>query len=88
MELLVIMHTVNDRIKPPGAYLPKRVLGAGAYSRGGLIREWGLFIQVNSRVGAFFKGISEQIKNIFIYIIFSTNYILCQYRLYYKSCIP
>ena len=48
----------------------------------------GLFIQVNSRVAPyFFSGTSEQIKNIYLYYI-STNYILYQYRLYYKSCIP
>ena len=51
-----------------------------AYSRGGLIRErgifesGGLFIQVNSRVGAFFKDISEQIKNIYVYYTFDELY--------------
>ena len=38
----VNVNTVNDQLSPRGAYLSKRVLGAGAYSRGGLIPEWGL----------------------------------------------
>ena len=29
-------------INPRGAYLSNRVLGVGAYSRGGLVREWWL----------------------------------------------
>ena len=52
-ECVNILNYRKLSIKPPGAYLSKRVLGVGVYSRGGLFEIGGLFIQVNSRVGPF-----------------------------------
>ena len=54
--------TVNDRLSPRRLICQKRVLGVEAYSRVGTylfksIQEWGLF-----------KGISQQIKIIYIFI--------------------
>ena len=58
--------------KAPGDYLSKRVLGVGAYSRGRLIREWGLIYSSQFKSG----GLSEQIKNIYLYYIFDELYFM------------
>ena len=53
-------------LKTPWAYMSKRVLGVGAYSRGGGVAYSRVIYSSQFKSGFFFQGISEQIKDIYL----------------------
>ena len=71
---------------PRGLFVKTRFMGGGLFERGAYSRVGAYLFKSIQEWGLFLRHIRTNKK--YLFILYFQQIIFCQYRLYYKSCIP